>query len=1516
MDGLCIKKFVTIHRNIKTMISMNKRFLLMAISFFFLSFLNAQNGGRFSPEPEKYTGELREFMNVTFSAFQQQALNEFTTAWDSGGIALEEQQDLIILSNKLITKKARPTPQFILFIQLINEFLSGQQDQNSFLAWKAGLHMLADDNSRQITDIQRYMATSYRLVTSNIINQTESVSWKTDQPDFRFEFSDSVYAVFESIVLTCISIRDSLKIYNTSGTYNPINSTWYGSSGIVTWERSGFSRDEVFVELSDYTIDMRSHSFKAEPVSFTNTNYLDFTMTGRLENQVEPVRSKESMNYPRFYSNQDNFTIPDIYKNVNYQGGLSMVGYDLVGYGTRWQKASLNFYRNDSLKVSSRSEYFAFQPGQFRGTGTEVTVFLGGDSIYHPYVGMTYDEEDNTISLFRTQDFRSESPYYNNYHQVEMNFEQLRWNLDENVIEFKMKEGAATGLANFQSDNMYDDGIYKRLQGIDAQNPLVILRKFSESVFSIEFTGYDFSRYYRAQHAQVQQLLKRLATLGFIMYDLENDLVTLRQKLYDWIYASVNFIDFDVINLVSEVDVPGVNGSLDLSTNDIHMQGVRQIRLSSAQNVTIYPENGEITLKRNRSFQFDGIIDAGLFSYYGNKFFFNYETFRLELQDIDSLEMRAISDDYDQYGRNQLLNLQSIIQDMTGELLIDYPDNKSGRKNYAQFPIFRSKEDSYIYYDDPFIQDGVYDRDRFFFEVYPFEFDSLDNFDRKNLKLEGRFVSAGIFPDFEQTIVVQRDYSLGFNHITDQSGLELYGGIGQYYQFLEMTKKGLRGSGKFEYLTSSGISEDIVFHPDSMFTTVSEFTIGQQTAGVQYPEVKSYGNKIMFYPYQDQLVVDKGNDPFNILNDSTFLDGDLMMSSTGLSGTGRMELTNSQLISDNFTYMAQAFSADTADFRLKSLHHDGFTLMTDNVNAHVDFESRSGLFKTNEEFTLVEFPENKYISHLDLFIWDMDKAELEMGAAGSREGPPETYFTENGEEELIGPSYISTDPMQDSLSFVSTRATYDYLNNKINAFNVTFIKIADAYIYPKDGELKVESDGKLGQMEEAQLLVNRTTRLHSLYNATVNVDSRFDYSASAYYDYIDETVEKQTIYFDQVDVDDQVETYASGMIAEDQDFTLSPYYGFQGKTSLFAGKKFLTFNGGVTLFHECDRMDKTWFKFTTEINPENIYIPVPKQPLDINMANIHAAVFITVDSSHIFPAFFNRKKLPSNRYIVTAEGYLHHDKESDEYRIASMEKLNNLNLPGNYLELPRTSCIEYGEGKIDFTVRFGQAWMGTWGNVTYDMIEDQADIESLVTFDFMMSDEAFQIMSAEIDSASDLEAFDLTDPVYVKSIGDIIGAEPAEILQSELGLYGSYQNVPEELVHTIMFDKVKFKWKQDSRSYLSQGKLALGSINGNQSHKMIDGYMEVSKRRSGDLLDVYLKLDDRTWYYFGYTRGVMHVLSTNREFNTVINNMKINQRKMKTKRNEIPYVFVVATARKMQMFLSRIQEYEQAETEQ
>jgi hypothetical protein len=960
--------------------------------------------------------------------------------------------------------------------------------------------------------------------------------------------------------------------------------------------------------------------------------------------------------------------------------------------------------------------------------------------------------------------------------------------------------------------------------------------------------------------------------------------------------------------LNSETVSPQENASLDLTNNDLHINGLKVIQLSNAQAVYIFPYNRRITMKRNRDFVFNGQINAGLFTFFGKNFLFTYDNFRINLKDIDSLSLQVQGEEVDAYGRTFLIHVTSILQDMSGELLIDHPENKSGRREIASYPLFRSTENSFIYYDDASIQNGVYTKDHFYYEVYPFIFDSLDNFSKSGLVLQGKLHSAGIFPDFEQTIYVQPDNSLGFTYRTDSAGFELYRGQGHYNEVINLSNQGLRGTGEFTYLTSRSVADDIIFHPDSLMTNANDFTIQQQVSGVQYPMVNSSMNDLRWYPYRDTMLIDKGDRPFTILNDSTLLSGSLVLTPRGLSGKGRMDLTNSVLESDHYTYTAYVFDSDTADIRLKSVNTDGFTLRTDNVRAHVDFEDRSGVFQTNEEFSLVEFPENKYVSHLDLFRWEMDEGLLTMGSASVTDTVPEIRTGADGEDYMIGPTYISTDPYQDSLSFVSNRAVYDYTRNILRGSHVTFLRVADAYIYPGDGEVVINPNGEMKEFLEATIEADRRSRIHELYNATVKVLGRNSYSGSAYYDYVDITGEPQKIHFHKISVDDSINTRAEGMIAESADFTLSPRYGFQGRVDLHARNRFLTFNGGAKIFHDCPDNAHNYLKFESEIDPANIYIPVPEQPYDINMNYIYSGIYISQDSAHIYPAFNGRRKLTRDRAIITAQGFLYFDEGSAEYRIASREKLDNPEIPGNYLSLSTRDCMQYGEGKIRTGLVLGQVRHSAIGSAEVNIETREAELDIALSLDYYMSDDAFEVMANEIDSFPDLEAIDLADPGYMKMLSELLGRERAARFQAELGLYGEYQSDIPELDKSLFFTRVKLRWNQETQSYRSEGKLSLGSINGIPVFKKVDGIMELQKKRSGDLLDIFIELDNRNWYYFGYTRGVMHCLSSNRNFNYTISDLKTKERKMKTPRNQVPYIFITATARKKAMFLRRFEE--------
>ncbi len=138
------------------------------------------------------------------------------------------------------------------------------------------------------------------------------------------------------------------------------------------------------------------------------------------------------------------------------------------------------------------------------------------------------------------------------------------------------------------------------------------------------------------------------------------------------------------------------------------------------------------------------------------------------------------------------------------------------------------------------------------------------------------------------------------------------------------------------------------------------------------------------------------------------------------------------------------------------------------------------------------------------------------------------------------------------------------------------------------------------------------------------------------------------------------------------------------------------------------------------------------------------------------------------------------------------------------------------------------------------------------------------------------------------------------------------KELPEEFSKNIFISDVNFVWDDVVNSYRSVGKIGIGCIAKKQINKYVDGYIEIYRKRSGDNFDIYLQIDDKTFYYFGYTRGTMQVISSdNLNFNQPIRDLKDADRAMKIEHNQMPYTFLVSTERKMGLFKKRWQAFVQ-----
>ena len=115
-----------------------------------------------------------------------------------------------------------------------------------------------------------------------------------------------------------------------------------------------------------------------------------------------------------------------------------------------------------------------------------------------------------------------------------------------------------------------------------------------------------------------------------------------------------------ILNMIDCIVFSLILNYIEIDCNyNLEIKGIPQIFLSDSQNVVIYPKHQKITMKKNRDFDFEGTIIAGLFTFFGQDFDFNYDTFKINLHNLDSLKIKDL--------RLMEIKLNKKIDDLNGE---------------------------------------------------------------------------------------------------------------------------------------------------------------------------------------------------------------------------------------------------------------------------------------------------------------------------------------------------------------------------------------------------------------------------------------------------------------------------------------------------------------------------------------------------------------------------------------------------------------------------------------------------------------------------------------------------------------------------------------------------------------------------------------------------------------------------------------------------------------------------------
>ena len=1468
--------------------------LTFLLSFFILvSSVYAQSNNRlkeFDNDNEIFLDEINGFMLTGSASLEtKKMMKNFSKMWKDNTFSSDKKSSIINLSNKMLKDRKRPIHFESLFRAIVS-FAYAESFENQFNNWSALASFFIEYSPT--SRLLKFFKLSDDLFSKKTLFRNRSLIWYTSSLNYQFAIEDSVPVIKfdQPIDLMCIAKKDTMKIFKTSGKFYPIKGLWQGNKGLVDWGNSGYSFSEVYAELSDYSITLNKPSFKADSVLFYNSMIFgDKPILGSFENKLVQSNRNSKFNYPKFDSYDKKIILSDLIEDVDFEGGYSLYGNRFVSRGGDGQLSSLIFYRDGQQFIKVSSQRIAITGKRVLASNASVKILLANDSITHPGLNLIYDSEFRRLNLISDEDGISSAPYTNSFHDLDMRFQKLGWNIDDDKIIFGTLPINTSQPAYFQSNNYYTEKHFDDLLGIDAQHPLVRINNFNKdfgvnNVFLID----DFINLSNYSDDQDIRFLMNLAKQGFIEYNSALGTVRVKDNVISYLMAKSEKADHDVIRFKSSAPKDNANAILDLHTMDLKIFNVDRIQLSDVRDVIVLPSKKQITVKQGRDFTMGGLLIAGAggrFRIKSEDITFNYEDFRLYFKDASTeVWIPNNIENYNEKGELSLEPLENKITILNGELLVDTNINKSGiwKEDYPQYPIIRSYERSKVYYDQEEIFSGVYDRERFYFDVDPFEIDSLDSYNRSSLSFPGELSSANIFPSFREELRVQEDNSLGFNIEIPESGYALYLDKGQFFgkNKLSLDKSGLRGKGNFDYLSSMTHSDDFIFFPDSMKTNANTFNLEKTSDPTEFINVLGKNIHEHWFPYEDLLIIKNKSEELELYSGKATLDGIVYLRPSGLTGEGNIFLEDSELSSNLYNFNHNEFNADTADFVLhNSNDFQAIAFESVNLRTEINLLERTGKFQSNGINSFVSFPENKYICFIDELKWFMDGSLVELGISDSGSGS----------------KFVSTHPDQDSLSFVSRKASYSLKDYIIEAEEVDEILVADAAIYPSDGSVTVEIGAIMRSFKGASILVNRDKRYHELFDADVTIHGSKSYTGRAFVSYKGRGVEEQIILFDSLYVDSVYQSVGIGNISENLSFKFNPKFSYKGSVKMEGSNEEFYYDGAYKVEHECYLIKDAWVKFSDYVGAEYIELPIGGEVIDENGKNLYVGPIMSVD--RIYPAFLSSLEQETDLVMMPINGYLSYSPGLSIFIVE--DKTDSL---ASKFTMSNEGCIMKGEGEFNLGLDLGQVELSTTGNFNYNAVENTLKTKCMLSLDFYLSKNALEFMGQDLFNDPMADELEMKESYYIPNFNRIFKNED---LSFEYEMYGQFEKLPSKLNKTLYFYDVNLEWDQENSSIVSKKMLGLGNVNDFQINKLYKGQLELNKDYSGDIFNLYLETDIGEWYFFNYSNEVLLSLSSIEDYNFEITDVKSKQKKLPVAKDQVQYQYDISSEKVVDNFKKR-----------
>lgn len=1382
-------------------------------------------------------------------------------------------------------------------------------------------------------DFSRIIERTLGLLVDKQMVASARATWTVlgGQPMWNGELGTRGAFRYEDLTLLCTAYNDSSLIYSASGYYDPISQFFYGEVGTVDWKRTGVETEGCYAIIHNYKINLSGNRYESDSAFFHNPSLSDKTIPGRFAEKLSVLTDNEPPTYPQFYSGSTHLKLPDFFPGLDVEAPYVQQGARMI-FGTEDHMAKL-YVRHDEQGVGMiESPRIVYKDNKLQSTMASWCIYLGeNDSIYHQTSEMRYDIKQRMFTFSHSQLFAIEIPALSTYHQISLQFEHMQWYPMQNKVEFGLlRVPEREGDMRIASTQMYEETELEDIMQGMPYNPLYRLKKsaayYGTNVISLDVLAEDWG----VDKLSLSQWMLRLSSYGFLTYRAKHKEIELLPKLYLYLAVGAEKSDFDRIEIVSSGKA-WVKALLRTDSLTIALKEVEEVMLSPKQRVYFRPNNGVLTIGRNRDIYFNGLLHAGTFDFDVRDARFSYEDFTVHIGMVDSLLFSVPGKIDSILGTREEIKVSTLIHNLSGILYIDSNANKGGRLDCPEFPIFESTIPSYVYYNDAFIQNGAYPSDIFYFEVDPFRLLRLNTFSVDSINFPGTMVSGGIFPDFRERLVVMPDFSLGFKTVSPEEGWPTYGGLALFTDSVRLDKRGLVGKGRFDFLSSQTLSNALYFRPKNMNMVANRFEQDVKkypvNTGTEYPHLTADTVKAFFDVAEATLSLT--TNPRHALYpyyEPWRFGGVYTFSAEKSEASGEMYYGGDATIkAPVWRWDEYTFAADSADFQLGGRMgsrlggKDAYLIaqgvgVTANVNDKVLQMQAVGADEPTEPIK-VQMPVQSYEAETYSLRWSWadEQLYLEQQLAANADGGA----TEGEDIDSVGLTLRAVAKSQVGLQFNALHSTLYYRDTLLTSEGVTGLRVADAYFVPSDGKVSVLPNGRLEQIKKATLSFSDAYPAYEFYDVKSNIQSAWSYTADGWYDYEAPGLEPRPIHFTRIQVrkiDSTSEAVAE--IGEDYLF-LDKGFEFTGRITASAREAALRestdmhFDGMAGLRYRLRSTDGTesevdWFseafKFRDYLNPEDIRIPVTDQTKSGRGRPMRSGFFSSSDGRPHF--VFMEPVLSTDKAIASAEGYLRYSEEDKSYLIVD-DKDNEIlayDLEKGESSATGTLKLDLNTGDVK-TAFYGQLYQeGTEANDLF--------MQAVFKLDFFFNAPLFKRMADELNKNTSLSPGNLTDnPMFDVFLEESMTSQERLPVKKDLQAYGSLPRIPSAWQKGLLFSNLGFEWDANASAYRSTGSGEVLMVGPHWINKKMKVYVQINRGRRGDILNMYIEGSRYNWYYFNIADNKMQMLSSDPTFNEMIEKLKASKRRKKR------FEFMLSTMRKKNIFVAEFEGAIEAEDE-